>query len=215
MAGIGPGYCTEQRSPVFAAPVLRLPLGAYADGYERLAVCGAQGLSSSCLFSGSQEKFPTGGRFKVGVTQLGQIAGETGGLRFEDLAGFLAAVLLHIWRERNAYQVPYPAEAEEGGVTAGGFDAARGSEVDEDFGAPSQQLPPQGGEIAQAACAGCVAEESVDQIGVVQDSRCRRSLYVDREVGQHAAFGVGEGTRDQMERWESYDGVTEAAEAID
>ncbi len=91
----------------------------------------------SCLFSGSQEKFPTGGRFEVGVAQLGQIAGETGGFRFEDLAGFLSAVLLHIWREGNAYQVPYPAEAEEGGVTAGGFDAARGSEVDEDFGAPA------------------------------------------------------------------------------
>jgi hypothetical protein len=42
-----------------------------------------------------------------------------------------------------------------------------------------------------------------------------RGLGGNREVGEEAALGLREGAGDEVERWESDEGVAEAAEAVD
>ena len=161
---------------------------------------GGAGLAlRACVFGFGEVEVPACGSVEMGVAELGEIAGETGGFGFEGLVGLLPAVLLHVFGDGNADEARDSAETEEVCVAAGGFDSASRPHVDEDLGTPAEELPPEGEELARAAGAGRVAEVAVDEIGVFEDGGGWRGFGVDGKVGQQAALGVGKGAGDEVE----------------
>src|SRR4030088_3246633 len=157
----------QEGSPVFAAPVLGLDLGAYADGEDGMAAGWREDLFCPGLFCFGEVQVPTCGSFEMGVPQLCQIAGQALSFGFEGLLGLLPTVALHVVGQGNADDTGDSAEAKESGVAAGGgaggVDAASGTHVDEDLGTPAKELPPQAEEFAGTSRPCSVAEVAVDE----------------------------------------------------
>src|SRR4030088_3140204 len=139
----------QEGSPVFAAPVLGLDLGAYADGEDGMAGGWREYLFCPGVFCFGEVQVPTCGSFEMGVPQLCQIAGQALSFGFEGLLGLLPTVALHVVGQGNADDTGDSAEAKESGVATGGFDPASRSHVDEYMGTPAEELPPQAEEFAE------------------------------------------------------------------
>ncbi len=104
---------------------------------------------------------------------------------------------------------------EEEGVAAGGGEATGGGEVDQHLGAPLADRDGEGEEIAGAAGADGIAEIAVDEVGVAEDGLGGGGLGVDREVGEEAALGGGEGAGDEVKGGQRDERVSETTEAVD
>jgi len=215
VVGVALGDAEEEGAPVVAAPVLGLDLGADADGEDGTGAGGREDLAGASDLGGGEVEVPAEGIVEKGIAEGGEGAGEAGGLGLELLAGGFAAVLLEVVGERDADLAGNAAEMEEEGVAAGGARAAGGGEVNEDVGTPAANLEGENKERAGVAGADGVAEVVVDKIGVAEDGFGGRSLGVDGEVGEEAAFGGWELAGDEVEGWEGYYCVAQGAQAVD
>jgi hypothetical protein len=209
------GNAEEEGSPVVAAPVLRLDLGADAEGEDGTWAGGAEGLVGAGDLGRGEAEVPTEGIVEAGVAERGEGASEAGGLGLELLGGGFEAVLLEVVGEGDAKVAGDAAEAEEEGVAAGDLEAAGGGKVDEDIGTPAADLKGEGEEGAGAAGADRVAQVAVDEVGVAEDGFGGRSLGVDGEVVEEAALGGGKGAGDEVEGGQGDERVSEATEAVD
>ena len=215
VAGIEGGEVGEERSPVVAAPVFGLDFGTYADGDERAAGGGGEGLRGGGVFGGGEGEVPTGGGVEVGLTEFSDVAGESLGFGFQGLLVLLPAVVLHVFCEWNADEPGDATEAEEGGISARRLNAAGCAEIDEDLGPPACDLPPEGEEFGWAAGTYGVGDVLMDEAGVLQDGSGGWGFDIDGEVGEQTALGVREGAGDEMEGGECDQGIAQTAEPID
>lgn len=167
------------------------------------------------MFGGGEGEVPTGGGVEVGRTEFGDVAGESLGFGFQGLMVLLPAVVLHVFGERDTDEPGDATEAEESGITASRRDTAGCTEIDENLGPPSGDLPPEGEEFDWTAGADGVRDVVVNEAGVLQDGRGRRGFDVDGEVGEQSTLGVGEGAGDEMKGGECDQGVAQTAEPID
>jgi hypothetical protein len=226
---VGVAFCEagEESAPVGHAPVLRLYLGADADGEDGTGAGGGEELVGAGVLGWGEAEIPAAGVVEAGVAEDGEGAGETGGLglevmdwglggeRVEVRGGRLGAVALEVGSEGDAEVAGDAAEVEEEGVAAGSVEAAGGGEVDEDLGAPAADGDGEGEEIAGIAGGERVAEVAVDEVSVAEDGLGGGRLGVDGEVGEEAAFGAREGAGDEMEGGQGDDRVSEATQAVD
>ena len=211
MIGIEGGETIEEGSPVVAAPVLGLDLGAYADGEDGMAFGWREDFFCAGVFCFGEVEVPACRSFEMSVSQLRQIACETLSFGLEGLLRLLPAIVLHVLCEGNSDEAGDSAEAKESGVATGGIDSASRAHVDEDLRTPAAELPPETEEFAGIARTGGVAEITVDEVGVLEDRGCGRGFDVDGEVRQEAALGVGKGAGDEVEGRHCNEGVAEAA----
>jgi hypothetical protein len=70
-------------------------------------------------------------------------------------------------------------------------------------------------EFERVACADGVAEEAVDEAGVLEDGGGKWSLGGDGKVGEEASFRVREGARHEMEGRNRDDRVAQTAKTVD
>ena len=160
-------------------------------------------------------KVPTCGSVEVGVSEFGDIAGETRSFGFEGLFGLVPAAFLHVFGDGDADESRDPAETEESLVAASGLDATSRTEVDKYLGSPADELPPESEELSRAAGSDRITEIALDEICVFEDGGGGRGFGVDGKVGEEAALGVGKGLGDEVEGRKSNQGIAQAAQAID
>ena len=147
------------------------------------------------MFVGGEVEVPGGGVVEAGVAQLGDVAGQAGGFRFELGVGggwgFAAEQIeLRGGGERDADLAVDAGEAEEFGVAAGGVEAAGAGQIDEDVRFPAPDFEGEAEELADGARAGGVAHVAVDEACVLEHGGGRRGLGGDGEIGEEAALGA-------------------------
>lgn len=81
--------------------------------------------------------------------------------------GFLPAVLLHVFGDRDADEFADSTETEERLITSGGFDSASRTDVNEHLRAPAEELTPKTENLARASCTYGVTDIAVDEAGVL------------------------------------------------
>ena len=127
----------------------------------------------------------------------------------------LEAAVLHFFSEGDADHAGDAAETEEEGVAAGGGEAGATAHVNEDVGAPAEELPPKAEKLGEVAGAVVVAEVAVDEAGAVEDRGRGRGFGVGGEAGEEATFGLWKGSLDEVKGRQGNDSVSEAAEAVE
>jgi len=212
---VEPGKTAEEGAPVLAAPILGLDLGADAEGDEGEISGGGENLFGAEMLCRGEMEVPVGGTVEIGWAELDEVAGEPAALKFKLLPGSGREIALHVDGEGDTDLMGDAAEAEEEGVAFSGIDSAGTSHVNEHLRTPAEDFPPKGDQLSRAAGADGIAEEAMDEAGVLEDGSGGRSFDIDGKVGEEAALGIGKGACREMDSGQGDDCISKATEAIE
>ncbi|WP_244606017.1 hypothetical protein [Methylocella tundrae] len=190
-------------------------LSAHVYGDERIAGERRDGPVASLLFRLRQQQIPIFWIIEIRRAYLGDRARQAVALIFNEAGVRFNLIDLQRLCERHPDEAREAAKAEKQKVAQDRQSPAPWNKINQRFRAKRPKARPQSPNIPDRTHLDWIVDDAVDQARLAKDQFERGRFRRDGNIGQDIAFRIGKHFGQFVKRWQSNDGVAEAADPID